>query len=92
MGILAPQIATHMCHPPLVYNTIQMSAIRQGIQSIPHARPWESDAETGEILAESAMAEPTQSLRELINNIALSVTVRTILRPLRIIEIKEYRT
>ncbi len=91
MDIKVSQIAAPMLYPPAtMYDTTQMSALREGHKSLRCGCPRKTNTESDNMIAKSAMIAPTQSLKELNNSIAPSVALFTIQRRLREKEIKTY--
>ena len=68
-----------------------MAHERRDNKSLPRGCPRKTDGETGELLAERAMAAPTQPLKELRQAMAPDIAPQTILRLLREKDIKKYR-
>ncbi len=79
LGATAPEIAARLGHKqPTVYYTLRMAEKRDDNKSRPHGGLRKTDAEKDKLLAEVAMAAPTQLLRDLNRNVVPEVSVRTV--------------
>ncbi len=92
LGVTAPEIAARLGYKqPTVYYTLRMAEKREDNKSRPRGGPRKTDAEKDKLLAEVAMAAPTQPLRDLNRNVVPEVSVRTVQRRLKEKTIQKYR-